>query len=94
MKDIVLKGSMNYILSGARVGVGFAFSVLVAAEMLGAYSGVGYRIFFLQSVYRIDRMVGYIIILGAIGLILDRLFLIISRKLTPWKNENQIRKCE
>jgi len=87
-KDIILKGSMNYILNGARIGVGFAFSVLVAAEMLGAYAGVGYRVFFLQSVYRVDRMLGYIIVLGFIGLLFDRMFLLLSKRLTPWKNEN------
>lgn len=86
-KEIIFKGSMNYILTGARVGVGFAFSVLVAAEMLGASAGMGYRIFFLQSVYRIDRMVGYILVLGIIGLIFDRLFLLLSKKVTPWKDE-------
>jgi len=87
LKEIVFKGSTNYIVNGARVGVGFAFSVLVAAEMLGAFAGVGYRISFLQSVYRIDRMIGYIIILGAIGLIFDRLFMKLSKHFTPWKNE-------
>ena len=87
LKEIVFKGSTNYIVNGARVGVGFAFSVLVAAEMLGAFAGVGYRISFLQSVYRIDRMIGYFIILGAIGLIFDRLFMKLSKHFTPWKNE-------
>jgi len=87
-KEIILKGSLNYILNGARIGVGFAFSVLVAAEMLGAYAGVGYRIFFLQSVYRVDRMIGYIIVLGFIGLLFDRMFMSLCKKITPWKNEN------
>jgi len=87
LKEIVFKGSTDYIINGARVGVGFAFSVLVAAEMLGAFAGVGYRISFLQSVYRIDRMMGYIIILGAVGLAFDRMFMILSRHFTPWKNE-------
>lgn len=87
MKEIVFKGSMDYILNGSRIGVGVAFSVLVAAEMLGAYAGVGYRIFFLQSVYRIDRMMGYIVVLGIIGLVIDKLFVILSKRLTPWKLE-------
>lgn len=87
IKEVILKGSMNYILNGARIGVGIAFSVLIAAEMIGAYSGLGYRIFFLQSVYRIDRMISYIIILGIMGLLFDKGFLYLSRKLTPWKNE-------
>lgn len=86
-RDILVKGSLGYILNGARIGVDFAFSVLIVAEMLGAYSGLGYRIFHLQSVYRIDRMVGYILTLGALGFIVDRLVLKLAKKLTPWKNE-------
>jgi len=86
IKEILFKGSIDYILSGARIGVGIAFSVLIAAEMIGAYAGMGYKIFFLQSVYRVDKMIGYIIILGILGITIDRLFLLISKKITPWKN--------
>lgn len=87
IKEIVLKGSMNYILNGARIGIGLAFSVLIAAEMLGAYSGLGYRIFFLQSIYRVDMMVAYIIVIGALGMIFDKTFMIFSKKITVWKDE-------
>jgi NitT/TauT family transport system permease protein len=86
IKEIILKGTLPYILNGARIGIGVGFSVLVAAEMLGAFSGLGYRIFFLQSVYRIDLMVGYIIFIGIIGIAFDRIFLFASKKLVWWKN--------
>ena len=86
LKDIIIKGSIEYILNGARIGISFAFSVLVAAEMLGAYVGIGHRIATFQSVYRIDKMIGYIIILGIFGLIVDKFFVVLSRKITPWKN--------
>lgn len=88
LKEVILKGSMPYILSGSRIGVGIGFSVLVAAEMLGAFSGLGYRIFFLQSVYRIDLMVGYIIILGILGIVFDRIFLLLGNRFVVWKNES------
>jgi len=75
IKDILLKGSLTYILSGSRIGIGFGFSVLVASEMIGAYSGIGHRI----------SMIGYIIVLGIIGLIVDTIFVMISKKMTPWR---------
>ena len=87
IKDIVLRGSMDYILNGARIGVGIAFSVLIAAEMLGAYLGMGYRISVMHSVYRVDIMLSYIILLGLLGLVVDKLFMVFSRKLTPWKEK-------
>lgn len=87
IREVLFKGSLNYILNGARIGIGIAFSVLIAAEMIGAYAGLGYRIFFLQSVYRVDIMVAYIITLGILGIIIDRLFVLLSKKITPWKND-------
>lgn len=88
LKEVILKGSMPYILNGSRIGVGIGFSVLVAAEMLGSFSGLGYRILFLHSVYRIDLMVGYIIILGILGLVFDRIFLLLGKRFVVWKNES------
>ncbi|MFC1753966.1 ABC transporter permease [Thermoproteota archaeon] len=88
LKEVILKGSMGYILNGIRVGVGIAFSVLVAAEMLGAYTGLGFRISFFQSVYRVDKMIAYILVLGVLGLIFDKGIKMLSIRLTPWKNED------
>lgn len=87
IREVLFKGSLNYILNGARIGIGIAFSVLIAAEMIGAYAGLGYRIFFLQSVYRIDIMMAYLIILGILGVIIDGSFVLLAKKLTPWKND-------
>ncbi|MBI2549407.1 ABC transporter permease [Candidatus Woesearchaeota archaeon] len=87
LREVLFKGSLNYILNGTRIGIGIAFSVLIAAEMIGAYAGLGYRIFFLQSVYRVDMMIAYIVVLGSLGIIIDRLFVLLSKKLTPWKND-------
>ena len=86
IKNILLQGSLPTIFQGVRIGIGFAFSVLIAAEMIGAYAGLGHRIFFLQSVYRTDRMLGYILVLGLLGLIVDKVFIVITKKITPWKN--------
>ena len=85
-KNIILKGSINNIINGTRIGMGVAFMILIAAEMLGAYSGIGYRIFFFQSVYRIDKMVGYILVISLIGLLVDKIFVIMAKRFTPWKD--------
>lgn len=85
---IALPGSMNFILNGIRIGIGLAFSVLIAAEMLGAYSGLGYRISFVQSTFRVDIMIGYIILTGILGLLIDRLFIYLCKITVPWKDDS------
>ena len=87
IKNILFRGSLSAIMNGARIGIGIGFSVLVAAELLGAYSGLGYRIGFLQSVYRVDLMVAYIVIVGCLGMIFDSIFLKLTKKVIPWEND-------
>lgn len=40
-----------------RIGIAIAFITLVAAEMAGAFSGIGYRITVSHSVFRADKMI-------------------------------------
>ena len=85
LKQVLFRGSLASILTSARVGIGITFSVLVAAEMLGAYAGIGYRIALFQSVYQVDRMIAYILVLGILGFLLDKIVALVSARLTRWK---------
>ncbi|MBN2067655.1 MAG: ABC transporter permease [Candidatus Diapherotrites archaeon] len=84
LKEVVLPSSAPFIVSGSRIGLGFGFSVLIAAEMAGAFSGLGFRIALLHDVFRIDKMIADIIVLGLLGLAADRLLVFSSKKLLPW----------
>jgi len=87
-KQVLLKVVFPYlmpsIVSGARVGMGLAFSVIIAAELVGAFSGLGFRIWFFQSVFRVDLMLVYIVLLIFYGFILDRFLKLIGNKLFFW----------
>ena len=76
-KDILLKiilpASSPSILTGLRVGAGIAWMCVVAAEMLpGSSSGLGYLIMYSYSLSRMDIVVASMVIIGIIGLVLDR----------------------
>ena len=84
LKEAILPSSTPFIVSGMRIGIAIAFITLVAAEMAGAFSGVGYRILTSHLVFRVDKMLLGITTLGVMGLIADRFYVIIIKKLFPW----------
>ena len=84
LKEVILPSSIPFIVSGMRIGIAIAFITLVAAEMAGAFSGVGYRILTSHLVFRVDKMLLGIVTLGIMGLIADRFYVIAIKKIFPW----------
>ncbi len=60
-------------------------SVLVAAEMVGAKSGLGYLIQYAQFSFQITNMYAGIISISVIGLIINYLLVALEKRLTGWK---------
>jgi ABC-type nitrate/sulfonate/bicarbonate transport system permease component len=76
--------ALPYILSGVRISIGVSLVLLVAAEMMGARSGLAARMLVAQQLFQVSRVCFYIGTLGALGLLLDRVYLVLSRKCAPW----------
>ena len=80
--QIILPGAVASIITGVRLGLGTAWMGVVAAEMIGASSGVGYMIMYARELAQTDRLYVYVLLIGLIGLALDRILLVVQRKLT------------
>ncbi|MFH1587400.1 MAG: ABC transporter permease [Candidatus Diapherotrites archaeon] len=87
LSKVILPAAIPYIITGARIGVGFAFSVVIAAELIGAFSGLGFRMWLLESVFRVDKMLVYILLLGVYGLIADNIFVYLKNKYFFWSEQ-------
>ncbi|MDP2984654.1 MAG: ABC transporter permease [Candidatus Latescibacter sp.] len=85
--QVILPSSFPFIMAGMRAGIAIAFVVLVAAEMTGAFGGLGYRIYASHLVFRVDKMVVGIATLGVIGAIADIVFAA-ALKAIPWQRED------
>jgi len=71
---VVLPAALPRILLGLRVGLGVAWLVVVAAEMIAIDSGLGYLIIDSRNAgKRYDLVVAGILLIGTIGLTLDAL---------------------
>ncbi|MDY2941885.1 MAG: ABC transporter permease [Varibaculum sp.] len=82
---VVVPASTPFILVGMRVGLGSAWATVVAAELIAAQQGLGYRMQQSQIYYDIPTIFVGIVIIGTFGLIMDRTVLWLENKLTGWQ---------
>jgi len=61
------------VITALRVSYGIAWVVIVAAEMVGCQDGLGYGIWEARNGLRLDAAVCYMIIIGLLGMGIDRL---------------------
>lgn len=73
---ILLPAALPFIITGYRQGLSRGWRILVAGEMIAAAgSGLGYRIFSAQEFMKTDLMYGGILVIGVLGLLLERVIL-------------------
>lgn len=70
---IVLPSAMYSIITGLRLGIASAWMSVVAAEMIGATSGIGYMIMFAKSLAQAANMYVLVIVIGVIGFLIDKI---------------------
>ncbi len=87
IRYVVLRAALPEILTGMRIGIGFGWTTLVAAEMVAAAAGLGYMILNASEFLVTDVVVMGIIVIGLIALLSDLLMRTIERKLVPWKGK-------
>lgn len=75
LRQVVFPGAMPYIMAGLRSGLGFGWRAVIAAELVGATSGLGQWIFEQQEYARADIIVAGALTIGVIGMLMDRLLL-------------------
>ena len=73
MYKIIFPAAFPSIANGLHIAVGSAWIFLVAGEMIGAQSGLGYLIIDSRNALDLDLVLAGIIIIGFLGLFLDRL---------------------
>ncbi len=71
--DVIVPASFPMIVIGLRIAAGTAWIHLVAGEMLGAQSGLGFLVNDARNFLRTDWLMAAMIVIGLLGLLLDRL---------------------
>lgn len=82
---IILPASTPSIVAGARLGAKIAVMVVIAAEMIGAKSGLGFFVQNAQYNFMIPEMYAGILSLAILGLAVNYLLVWVEKKATYWK---------
>jgi ABC-type nitrate/sulfonate/bicarbonate transport system permease component len=80
--QVYLPGAMPSIISGMRMSMGFGWRALIAAEMIGGDSGLGFMIFSSAEEFKIEEVFLGVIIISLIFLATDRYLLMPLEKWT------------
>ena len=81
---ILLPASAPYILGGMRISLGISLIVVIIAEMLSASGGLGDVIIYGQRMFLVVDSYAWVIVVAALGFILNALFRWVERRTTFW----------
>jgi len=70
---VVIPASFPFMIMGLRMALGTAWVFLVAGEMMGVRSGLGFLIVDARNILRTELVIAGMLIIGVLGLLLDRL---------------------
>ncbi|WP_081858693.1 ABC transporter permease [Pseudorhizobium pelagicum] len=83
--QVIIPASTPFILVGFRIGLGSAWATVVAAELIAAQSGLGFRMQQAQLYYDLPTIFVSLIAIGILGLIMDRIVVRAEERLTHWQ---------
>jgi NitT/TauT family transport system permease protein len=81
---VVLPAALPSIFTGMRLGLGFAWVVIVVGEMTGVQTGLGAIIMEARQLSRTEIVISGMIVIGIFGFLSDQLVMWIGRRLLAW----------
>lgn len=89
---VVMPAALPALLVALRLGVASAWTAVVAAELIGAPSGLGYAIEWYRELLMTPQVMAFIATIGLLGYLCDRAVRELSIALTPWAPETAASK--
>ena len=87
---VIFPATTPFILTAVRLGSSVALTTLIAAESTGAFAGLGMRIRSFNNSYEVEPMLLYIILIGIIGITIEKIIKFLEKKLTGWQETREV----
>ena len=84
VKRVLIPGAAPGIAETLRLVLGWAWTYVIVAELIGSSSGIGHMITDSQALLNTGQIIFGIIVIGVIGLISDLAFKVLNRRLFAW----------
>lgn len=85
---VILPAALPSIFTGLRLGIALSFFVIVAAEFLGADSGIGYLINNARIYFMVSQMLFGAAVIGFFGYVVNWILKSLERKALAWRFES------
>lgn len=77
---VIIPAALPQILYGIRMSAGYSFFMLIAAEMMGGESGLGFLIVFSQRFYQVRNVYALVLVIAVLGVIMDGILDLLENK--------------
>jgi NitT/TauT family transport system permease protein len=84
IETVIIPAIQPQLLNTMRLILGWAWTYLVVSELIAVNSGLGFTIMKAQRFLNTDQIFVGIIVIGGLGLISDRIFALLNKRLFPW----------
>ena len=84
-QKVILPAALPTIFTGIRLSAASSILVLIAAEMVGARSGLGYLIMASQLNFQIPQMYAGILTIALVGLVFNYVLVLLERRFSRWR---------
>jgi ABC-type nitrate/sulfonate/bicarbonate transport system permease component len=91
LTHVVVPGALPSLLVALRLGVATSWTAVVAAELIGAPSGVGYAVEWYRGLLMTPQVMAFIATIGVLGYVTDTLIRALTRAFTPWAADGAAR---
>lgn len=81
---VMFPAALPEIFIGLRLAIGLVYATLIAAEILAGSDGIGWMVFNAGRFLRSDYVFVGVIIIGLMGVALDRILVLAERRVVHW----------
>ncbi len=87
LRRIVFPAAFPAIWSGIRYGLTHSWLILLVVELLASSEGLGYMMINGQQLFQLDLVLVAVIVIGAVGFVLDKVLAMIEARLLRWRRD-------
>ncbi|GIM29781.1 ABC transporter permease [Clostridium polyendosporum] len=89
LTKVVLPSALPSIFTGLRIGIGTAWMSVIAAEIIAASSGIGYKIAYARELSQPDIMLVGVFSIGIVGILIDVIIKKLEFSIVKWNVNNR-----
>ena len=90
LRHVVIPSALPHVMVGLRLAFASAWAAIVAAELIGSPSGLGFAIEWYRQLLMTSKVFAFIVVIGTVGYVCDVLLRKAKDWLTPWSQGQEL----